>query len=64
VLVLSRKENERIVIGDGIELVILNARRGSVRLGFTAPIHVPIHRKEVALRIEKEAVGKTPRYDR
>jgi sRNA-binding carbon storage regulator CsrA len=36
----------------------LNARRGSVRLGFIAPVDVPIHRKEVALRIEKNAADR------
>lgn len=49
-LVLSRKAGERVCIGDGIELVILETKCGRVRLGFDAPSEVPIHRKEVTLR--------------
>lgn len=53
-LVLSRKPGERIVIGDGIEIVVLDARRGHVRLGFIAPHEVRIHRQEVAQKIERD----------
>ncbi|HEU0069247.1 MAG TPA: carbon storage regulator CsrA [Nitrospiraceae bacterium] len=53
-LVLSRKTGERIVIGDGIEVVVLDTRRGHVRLGFIAPHEVRIHRQEIAHRIEQE----------
>jgi carbon storage regulator len=49
-LVLSRKAGERICIGDGVELVILESKGGRVRLGFDAPPEVPIHRKEIVLR--------------
>lgn len=47
-LVLSRKRGERIVIGDGIEIVIVEIRGDKVRLGFDAPKDVSVHRKEVA----------------
>lgn len=53
-LVLSRKPGERIVIGDGIEVMVLEVRGDRVRLGFTAPKDVAIHRQEVAARIERE----------
>ncbi|MBI2480134.1 MAG: carbon storage regulator [Planctomycetia bacterium] len=36
-LVLSRKQGERIIIGDGIEVMVLETRGNHVRLGFTAP---------------------------
>jgi carbon storage regulator len=47
VLVVTRKLNEAIVIGDGIEVQILRHGREGVRLGITAPSHVTVHRREV-----------------
>jgi carbon storage regulator len=47
VLVVTRKLNEAIVIGDGIEVVVLRNGRDGVRLGITAPPHVPVHRREI-----------------
>jgi carbon storage regulator len=47
VLVVTRRLNEAIVIGDGIEVVVLRNGREGVRLGITAPPHVPVHRREV-----------------
>jgi carbon storage regulator len=49
-LVLSRKAGERVCIGNGVEVVVLEAKGGRVRLGFEAPPEVPIHRHEVILR--------------
>lgn len=49
-LVLSRKAGERIRIGDGVEMVVLETKGGRVRLGFEAPPEVAIHRHELALR--------------
>ena len=46
-LVVTRKLNEAIVIGDGIEVVVLRNGRDGVRLGISAPPHVPVHRREV-----------------
>ncbi|HEU0067934.1 MAG TPA: carbon storage regulator CsrA, partial [Nitrospiraceae bacterium] len=63
-LVLSRKTGERIVIGDGIEVVILDIRYGHVRLGFIAPHEVRIHRQEVAQRIEQEEARKSAQQGR
>ncbi len=50
-LVLSRKLGESIVIGDRITVTILEVKGDRVRLGFEAPIEVPIHRQEVHDRI-------------
>jgi carbon storage regulator len=47
VLVVTRKLNEAIVIGDGIEIVVLRHGRDGVRLGITAPANVPVHRREI-----------------
>ena len=49
-LVLSRKAGERVCIGNGVEVVVLETKGGRVRLGFEAPPEVPIHRHEVVLR--------------
>lgn len=46
-LVLSRKKNEKIKIGDTIEVVIVEIRGDKVRLGVQAPDDVPVHREEV-----------------
>ncbi len=46
-LVLARKENETIRIGDDIEIVVVAIRGNSVRLGVKAPKAVPIDRQEV-----------------
>jgi carbon storage regulator len=52
-LVLSRKRGERIVIGNDIAVVVLEVRGDRVKLGFTAPAEVPIHRAEVHDKIEE-----------
>ncbi|MDA1050693.1 MAG: carbon storage regulator CsrA [Planctomycetota bacterium] len=54
-LVLSRKKNEQIVIGDGIVITIVDVRRDKVRIGIEAPTHVPVHRHEVYLALQQEA---------
>ncbi len=53
-LVLSRKKDERIVIGHEIEVVVLEIRGGCVKLGFNAPQAVPIHRKELYEKINEQ----------
>lgn len=53
-LVLSRKINQSIQIGDDIELTILSIEGEQVRLGINAPKQIEIHRKEVYLSIQEE----------
>lgn len=53
-LVLSRQRDETIMIGDDIEITIVDIRGDKVRLGITAPSSVPVHRKEVYEAIKKE----------
>jgi carbon storage regulator len=60
-LVLSRKHGEGIIIGEGIEVVVLGSHGNKVRLGLKAPEGVRIHRQEVALRIEKEEAREQER---
>jgi len=51
VLVFTRRRDESIVIGDGIEIRVLRVGRDGVRLGIIAPQHVPVHRQEVYAEI-------------
>jgi carbon storage regulator len=51
-LVLSRKPGEAIVIGDGITVTVVEVKGERVRLGFTAPAEVSIHREELQRKIE------------
>ena len=53
-LVLSRKAGEQVVIGNDITVEVVDIRGDKVRLGITAPNSVPVHRKEVQVKIDKE----------
>ena len=55
-LVFTRRRNEAIVIGDGVEVRVLRISRDAVRLGVTAPPSVAVHRREVydLIRAENE----------
>lgn len=47
-LVLTRKTNEKIVVGDNIVITVVKLDGNRVRLGIEAPSHVPIQREELA----------------
>ena len=53
-LVLTRKVNQSIVIGDDIEVVVLEVRGEQIRLGIKAPRDVVVHRKEIYEQIQEE----------
>ena len=53
-LVLSRTRDETIMIGDDIEITIVDVRGDKVRVGINAPTAIPVHRKEVYDAIKKE----------
>lgn len=53
-LALSRRTNESIMLGNDIEISILEIRGDQVKLGIKAPKSVPIFRKEIFLQIEAE----------
>jgi len=57
-LVLSRKQDEKIIIGDSITLMVVSIQGDKVRLGIEAPKHVSIHREEVYHAILKERVNE------
>ena len=56
-LVLSRKVDEEILIGDNIRVVVIEVRGDKVRLGVAAPKDIPVHRKEVYDAIAKQGQG-------
>lgn len=53
-LILSRKDNESIIINGNIEVKIISSENGRVRIGIDAPQNVEIHRKEVFDQIMSE----------
>lgn len=53
-LVLTRKINQSIIIGDDVEVVVLEVRGEQVRLGIRAPKSVAVHRKEIYEQIQAE----------
>lgn len=53
-LVLSRKKDEQIVIGDDVVITVVDFRGNNVRLGIDAPREVGVHRREVYDAIQKE----------
>ena len=52
-LVLSRKRNQSIMIGDDVEIVIVSVDRDQVKLGIKAPREIAVHRSEVYLEIKQ-----------
>ena len=67
-LVLTRRPGESVKIGDDITVTVLGIRGNQLRLGFTAPAHIAVHREEVYQRIQAEKLtnisqvrsGKSP----
>jgi carbon storage regulator len=59
-LVLSRQRDETIMIGDEIEITVVDIRGDKVRLGITAPTRIAVHRKEVyeAIKAENERAAR------
>ncbi len=53
-LVLSRQRDQTIMIGDDIEITVVDIRGDKVRLGINAPPEIPVHRKEVYDAIKRE----------
>jgi len=58
-LVLSRCKNESIMIGEDVEVTIVDIRGNKIRLGIAAPRSIPVHRKEVYEAILRQKINKT-----
>lgn len=53
-LVLTRKTNESIIIGDDVKVTVVEVKGDQVKLGISAPKRIPVHREEVYLEIQRE----------
>ncbi|MDR0842534.1 MAG: carbon storage regulator CsrA [Acidobacteriota bacterium] len=66
-LVFTRKKDESLIIGNDIEVTILNIGSGNVKVGINAPRHISVHRHEVYEAIKREnlaaAQSKVPTTD-
>jgi carbon storage regulator len=56
-LVLSRRRDESIMIGDNVEITVVEVRGDVVKLGVRAPREVPVHRKEIYMTIQEENIA-------
>ncbi len=63
-LVLTRKSNQSIMIGDEVEVSVLAVMGEKVRIGIQAPRSVPVYRKEVYVEIKQEAGRRDRRGQR
>ncbi len=63
-LVLSRQKDESIIIGDDIEVTIVDVRGDKVRLGITAPRSTSVHRKEIYEAIQREKTDRKAEEDK
>jgi carbon storage regulator len=59
-LVLSRKLNQSIIIGDEVRIVVVSIDRDTVKLGIEAPRSVPVHRSEVYEEIQRANRAAVP----
>lgn len=57
-LVLTRKRNERIMIGDDIVITVAEIKYDKIRIGIEAPSNIPIHREEVYKKIKEVKKAK------
>jgi len=53
-LILTRKVNESLKVGDDVTVTVLGIKGGQIRIGISAPMSVAVHRQEVFERIQQE----------
>lgn len=58
-LVLSRRNGERIKVGDNVTILVVKIGRGKVRLGVAAPKEIPVHRAEFAEKLSEVVLPKS-----
>lgn len=65
-LVLSRRRNDAIMIGDDIQIYVVEIRGDKVRLGIECPVDLPVHRREVydAIRRHSDDLRPSTEHDR
>ena len=57
-LILSRKKNESIIIGNSVEITVVQVNPNVIKLGISAPDHITVHRKEVYEAIKAECLSQ------
>jgi carbon storage regulator len=62
-LVLTRKPNQSIMIGDDIEVSVLSVVGEKVRIGIHAPHDIPVFRREIYIEIQREEGARSPSGD-
>ena len=53
-LILTRRMNETLMVGDDVSVTVLGINGNQVRIGVQAPRHIPVHRQEIYEKIKKE----------
>ena len=62
-LILTRRINETLNIGDDVQVTVLGIKGNQVRIGINAPRDVPVHREEIYQRIKREERGDGEEVD-
>lgn len=53
-LILTRRVNEKLMVGDDVTVTVLSISGNQVRIGVTAPRHVPVHREEIYEKVKRQ----------
>ena len=56
-LILTRKIGESLIVGDDVSITVLGVKGNQVRIGIKAPKNITVHREEIYLRIQEEALA-------
>ena len=59
-LILTRRPGESLMIGDGIEVILLGIHNNQAKIGIVAPKSVPVHREEIYLKIREKPSDNAP----
>jgi len=54
-LILTRRVNEKLMVGDDVTVTVLSISGNQVRIGVNAPRHVPVHREEIYDKVKRQA---------
>ena len=53
-LILTRRVNEKLMVGDDVTVTVLSISGNQVRIGINAPRHVPVHREEIYEKVKRQ----------